>query len=74
MAEERDGGLSLATFVAGVIVGAALAILITPEPGTEMRKKLKKVTDKARDIATEKAKQLLETEEEEEKEEEADEN
>ena len=61
MAEERTStGWALASFVLGSIFGAALALLLTPQPGEETREKLKKVAEKVKDIAVEKASELIE--------------
>jgi gas vesicle protein len=61
MAEERAStGWALASFVLGTVFGAALALLLTPQPGEETREKLKRIAEKVKDIAVEKASELLE--------------
>jgi len=61
MAEERTStGWALASFVLGSIFGAALALLLTPQPGEETREKLKKAAEKVKNIAVEKASELIE--------------
>ena len=72
---DRDGGWTLITFLAGVVVGAGVALILAPESGEETRKKLKDVAGKAGEYAAKKAKETLEKkvedkEEKEEKEEE----
>ncbi|GEM_PF-4972208 len=71
---DRDGGWTLLTFMAGIVVGAAMALMLAPAPGEETRKKLKEVAEKAGEYAAKKAKEKLEektVEVEEEQEEEA---
>ncbi len=63
MPEERTSsntGWAIAGFVVGSLFGAALALLLTPETGTEMRAKMKDTAEKLKDLALEKAKELLE--------------
>ncbi len=72
---DREGGWTLITFLAGVVVGAGVALILAPESGKETRKKLKDVAGKAGEYVAEKAKEKLEKkvedkEEKEEKEEE----
>lgn len=62
MAEERTSstGWAIAGFVVGSLFGAALALLLTPETGSEMRAKMKDTAEKVKEVALEKAKELLE--------------
>lgn len=62
MPEERSSstGWAIAGFVVGSLFGAALALLLTPETGSEMREKMKDAAGKVKDLALEKAKELLE--------------
>ncbi len=57
---DRDGGWTLLTFMAGIVVGAAMALMLAPAPGEETRKKLKEVAEKAGEYAAKKAKEKLE--------------
>ncbi len=70
---DREGGWTLVTFMAGIVVGAAMALMLAPAPGEETRKKLKEVAERAGEYVATKAKEKLEeqtTKEEVEKEEE----
>lgn len=60
MAEDKNAGWVLASFALGAILGAALALMLTPQTGKEARERLKDVAEKAKEIAIEKAKELLE--------------
>ncbi len=70
---DREGGWTLVTFMAGIVVGAAMALMLAPAPGEDTRKKLKEVAEKAGEYVATKAKEKLEEKaavEEDEKEEE----
>ncbi len=62
MAEERSSstGWAIAGFAVGSLFGIALALLLAPETGSEMREKMKDTTHKVKELALEKAKELLE--------------
>ncbi len=57
---DREGGWTLLTFVAGVVVGAAMALMLAPAPGEETRRKLKEAAERAGEYAAKKAKEKLE--------------
>ncbi len=56
---DREGGWTLVTFMAGIVVGAAMALMLAPAPGEETREKLKKVAEKAGEYVATKAKEKL---------------
>lgn len=64
----REGGWSLLAFIAGVVVGASIALVFAPAPGEETRKKLKEAAKKAGDYVVNKAKETFEKGEEKEEE------
>ena len=51
------GSLILGFFVGG-LVGAGVALLLAPQPGTEARQKIKELADEAKGKATEYAEQI----------------
>lgn len=55
-----EGGWTLLTFMAGIVIGAAVALMLAPASGDETRKKLKKVAEKAGEYAAKKAREKLE--------------
>ena len=57
---DREGGWTLVTFMAGIVVGAAMALMLAPAPGEETRKKLKEVAERAGEYVATKAKEKLE--------------
>ena len=54
MAEEKNIGGMLVAFLAGSVVGAALALLFAPISGAETRKKIKSASIDVKDKALEK--------------------
>ncbi len=59
MAEQEDGG-RLSWFLAGAIVGAAVALLYAPKAGKETRKFISKKTESSRDALADSGKEVLE--------------
>lgn len=57
MAEQGNGGGMLVAFVAGAIVGAAVALLFAPATGEETREYLGQRAREGKDRATEAARQ-----------------
>jgi gas vesicle protein len=49
MSGERDGFFGFICFLTGAAIGAGLALLYAPQPGTETRKKIKDVSEKVAD-------------------------
>ena len=61
MADDRDhAGWALASFLFGALIGAGLVLLLTPEPGQEIRAKLKEEAGKAKEAALRKTSELVE--------------
>ncbi len=55
---ENNTGTVLISFLVGGIVGAGIAMLLTPYSGKKMRGKIIDMADDARDYATDYAKRL----------------
>lgn len=64
---DREGGWILLSFMAGAVVGAAVALIMAPASGKESREKIKEVGGKAVEYIAKKAKEKLEEEEKEDK-------
>jgi gas vesicle protein len=58
MAEDKNVGGMLVAFLAGSVVGAALALLFAPISGAETRKKIKSASIDTKERALERWKQL----------------
>jgi gas vesicle protein len=58
MADENDGG-RLSWFLAGAIVGAAVALLYAPKAGHETRKLIAKKADEGREALADTGKDVL---------------
>lgn len=58
--EENNSGTILISFLIGGIVGAGLAMLLTPYSGKKLRGKLGDLADDAKDYAADYAKKLKE--------------
>ena len=60
-----DEGMGDATgwsaFMAGALIGAGVALLLAPQPGTELRSKLRDYADRAKDDLVEKGKEVVNT-------------
>jgi len=62
--DERDserGSLHLSAFVAGARVGAGMALLLTPQPGAEVRGMLRRYASKSRENVVEHGRDALQT-------------
>jgi gas vesicle protein len=59
MADQEDGG-RMSWFLAGAIVGAAVALLYAPKAGKDTRKFISKKTDEGRDALAGTSKEVLE--------------
>ena len=62
--DERDserGSLHLSAFVAGALVGAGMALLLTPQPGAEVRGMLRRYASKSRENVVEHGRDALQT-------------
>jgi gas vesicle protein len=58
MADQEDGG-RLSWFLAGAIVGAAVALLYAPKAGKETRKLISKKTEASREALADSGKEVL---------------
>jgi gas vesicle protein len=58
MASE-DSGISIAWFLVGAAVGAAVALLYAPQSGRETRKLLAKRTEQGREVLADSGKEVL---------------
>ncbi len=59
MADQEDGG-RLSWFLAGAIVGAAVALLYAPKSGKEPRRYISKKSDEGKEALTDASKDVME--------------
>ncbi len=57
---ERDSSTAIMWFVGGAVLGAAVALLLAPEPGEQMRRKLAGQAERGRKTILESGQELFE--------------
>jgi gas vesicle protein len=59
MAREENNGISVAWFLVGTAIGAAVALLYAPQSGKDTRRLIAKKTEEGREILADSSKEVL---------------